>query len=167
MQHRCKGHCADIWRRSEAKHCSSLCSQSEGHEHVANMTSALAHDFVGFSARAWPPQYSPPSLCEQSELQCFAPEFRRTLCICKDIKRPATFQLRAYARIVFFLLHENFLAILDVNSLLDFLNTTAAQIVDGGSLGFNGFVLVDAIGERAGFFQAPSVVVTKFAGVER
>ena len=42
------------------QHCSSLCSQSEGHEHVANMTNALGHDFVGFSARAWPPQYSPP-----------------------------------------------------------------------------------------------------------
>ena len=65
------------------QHCSSLCSQSEGHEHVANMTSALGHDFVGFSARAGPPQYSPPSLCEQSELQCFAPEFRRTLLFSK------------------------------------------------------------------------------------
>ena len=32
------------------QHCSSLCSQSEGHEHVANMTNALGHDFVGFSA---------------------------------------------------------------------------------------------------------------------
>ena len=31
------------------QHCSSLCSQSEGHEHVANMTNALGHDFVGFS----------------------------------------------------------------------------------------------------------------------
>ena len=59
------------------QHCSSLCSQSEGHEHVANMTSAFGHDFVGISARAWPPQYSPPSLCEQSELQCFAPGFRQ------------------------------------------------------------------------------------------
>ena len=58
------------------QHCSSLCSQSEGHEHVANMANALAHDFVGFSARAWPPQYSSPSLCEQSELQCFAPGLR-------------------------------------------------------------------------------------------
>ena len=57
------------------QHCSSLCSQSEGHEHVANMTCALGHDFVEFSARAWPPQYSPPSLCEQSELQCFASVF--------------------------------------------------------------------------------------------
>ena len=42
------------------QHCSSLCSQSEGHEHVANMTNALEHDLVGLSARAWPPQYSPP-----------------------------------------------------------------------------------------------------------
>ena len=32
------------------QHCSSLCSQSEGHEHVANMTNALGHDFVGFLA---------------------------------------------------------------------------------------------------------------------
>ena len=30
MRHRCKGHRADIWQRYEAKHCSSLCSQSEG-----------------------------------------------------------------------------------------------------------------------------------------
>ena len=59
------------------QHCSSLCSQSEGHEHVANMTSALGHCFVGFSARAWPPQYSSPSLCEQSELQCFASALRQ------------------------------------------------------------------------------------------
>ena len=42
------------------QHCSSLCSQSEGHEHVANMSNALGHDFDGVLARAWPPQYSPP-----------------------------------------------------------------------------------------------------------
>ena len=42
------------------QHCSSLCSQSEGHEHVANLTNALGDDFVVFSTRAWPPQYSPP-----------------------------------------------------------------------------------------------------------
>ena len=65
------------------QHCSSLCSQSEGHEHVANMTNALGHDFVGFSVRAWPPQYSSPSLCEQSELQCFAPGLRRTFYLAK------------------------------------------------------------------------------------
>ena len=65
----CTGSHNSLLRR---QHCSSLCSQSEGHEHVANMTNALGHDFIGFSARAWPPQYSAPSLCEQSELQCFA-----------------------------------------------------------------------------------------------
>ena len=42
------------------QHYSSLCSQSECHEHVANMISALGHNFVEFSARAWPPQPSPP-----------------------------------------------------------------------------------------------------------
>ena len=31
------------------QHCSSLCLQSEGHEHVANKTNALGHNFVGFS----------------------------------------------------------------------------------------------------------------------
>ena len=31
------------------QHCSSLCSQSEGHEHVANMASTSGLDFVGFS----------------------------------------------------------------------------------------------------------------------
>ena len=64
------------------QHCSSLCSQSEGHEHVANIASALGHIFVGFLARAWPPQYSPPSLCEQSELQCFAPGLRQMSARC-------------------------------------------------------------------------------------
>ena len=64
------------------QHCSSLCSQSEGHEHVANMTSALGHDFIGFLAHTWPPQYSLPSLCEQSELQCFASNLRQMSARC-------------------------------------------------------------------------------------
>ncbi len=51
---------ADASASARRQHCSSLCSQSEGHEHVANMTNALGDDFVVFSARAWPPQYSPP-----------------------------------------------------------------------------------------------------------
>ena len=42
--------CADPHNRLlRRQHCSSLCSQSEGHEHVANMTNALGHYFVGFS----------------------------------------------------------------------------------------------------------------------
>ena len=59
------------------QHCSSLCLQSEGHEHVANMANAPRHDLVSFSVPAWPPQYSSPSLCEQSELQCFAAGLRQ------------------------------------------------------------------------------------------
>ena len=31
-----------------AKHCSSLCSQSEDHEHVANMVNALGYNLVIF-----------------------------------------------------------------------------------------------------------------------
>ena len=40
MRHRCKGHRADIWQRSEAKHCSSLCSQSEGGEYCGGQARA-------------------------------------------------------------------------------------------------------------------------------
>ena len=54
------------------QHCSSLCSQSEDHEHVANTANIMGYVLVEFSVCAWPPQCSPPSLCEQSELQCFA-----------------------------------------------------------------------------------------------
>ena len=34
----CKGHRVDIWRRPGAKHCSSLCSQSEGDEYCGGQT---------------------------------------------------------------------------------------------------------------------------------
>ena len=44
------------------QHCSSLCSQSEGHEHVANMASALGHDLVGFSVVLVRHNIRPPSL---------------------------------------------------------------------------------------------------------
>ena len=41
--------CTDSHNRLlRRQHGSSLCSQSEGHEHVANMTSALGHNFVDF-----------------------------------------------------------------------------------------------------------------------
>ena len=76
--------CTDPHNRLlRCQHCSSLCLQSEGHEHVANIASAPGHVFVVFSARAWPQQCSSPSLCEQSELQCFAPELRHTLLFSK------------------------------------------------------------------------------------
>ena len=44
------GICTDPHNRLlRRQHCSSLCLQSEGHEHAANMASALGHNFVGFS----------------------------------------------------------------------------------------------------------------------
>ena len=36
-------------RRLRRQHCSSLCSQSEGHEHVANIICAPGHDLVGIT----------------------------------------------------------------------------------------------------------------------
>ena len=34
----CQGRCAYMWRSSKAKHCSSLCSQSEGDEYCGGQT---------------------------------------------------------------------------------------------------------------------------------
>ena len=70
-RHRSKGHHADIWRRPGAKHCSSLCSQSEGGRILwrpntaKNPTTSCAKALVIFATCLW------PSLCEQSELQCW------------------------------------------------------------------------------------------------
>ena len=51
------------WSLSEAKHCSSLCSQSEGSE---DGPAATAKSVTFFALN------TSPSLCEQSELQCCA-----------------------------------------------------------------------------------------------
>ena len=71
LWHRYMGRCANIRRRSEAKHCSSLCSQSEGDEYCGgqtraeNPTKSCSRALVMFATCSW------PSLCEQSELQCW------------------------------------------------------------------------------------------------
>ena len=78
----CKGHCADIWRRPGAKHCSSLCSQSEGGEYCGgqvrakNPTKICARALAIFATCSW------PSLCEQSELQCW----RRNRRLCGPVQ---------------------------------------------------------------------------------
>ena len=78
LRHSCKGRCADIWRRPGAKHCSSLCSQSEGDEYCGgqaraeNPTKSCPRALVMFATCSW------PSLCEQSELQCW--RHNRRLC---------------------------------------------------------------------------------------
>ena len=67
-------------------HCSSLCSQSEGHEHVANMYSALEHDFVGFLAVLGRHNIRPPhfaskvsySAAPQTFAECSRSKNRRT-----------------------------------------------------------------------------------------
>ena len=71
VRHSSKGHRADIWRRPGAKHCSSLCSQSEGGEYcddqarAENPTKLCPRALSMFATCSW------PSLCEQSELQCW------------------------------------------------------------------------------------------------
>ena len=67
----------DIWWKPGAKHCSSLCSQSEGGEYCGgqaraeNPTKSCPRALAIFATCSW------PSLCEQSELQCFASGLRR------------------------------------------------------------------------------------------
>ena len=56
----CSGDLCSHNRLLRRQHCSSLCLQSEGHEHIANMVSVPGHYFVGFSSRACPPNIRPP-----------------------------------------------------------------------------------------------------------
>ena len=78
--------CANIRRRSEAKHCSSLCSQSEGERILwrpntaKNPTKICPKALAIFATCSW------PSLCEQSELQCW----RRNRRLCGSVKFSAT-----------------------------------------------------------------------------
>ena len=100
MRHRCKGPRADIWQRYEAKHCSSLCSQSEGGEYCGgqaraeNPTKSWPRALVMFATCSW------PSLCEQSELQCW----RRNRRLCGPVQisaaraLPLTFDKTKYKR---------------------------------------------------------------------
>ena len=82
VRHSCKGHHADIWRRPGAKHCSSLCSQSEGGEYCGgqarakNPTKICSRALAIFATCSW------PSLCKQSELQCW----RRNRRLCGPVQ---------------------------------------------------------------------------------
>ena len=77
---------ANTRRRSEAKHCSSLCSQSEGGRILwrpntaKNPTTSCAKALVIFATCSW------PSLCEQSELQCW----RRNRRLCGPVQNSAS-----------------------------------------------------------------------------
>ena len=82
LRHSGKGPRADILRSSGAKHCSSLCSQSEGDEYydgqarAENPTKSCPKALVMFATCSW------PSLCEQSELQCW----RRNRRLCEPVQ---------------------------------------------------------------------------------
>ena len=71
-----------IQKKTEAKHCSSLCSQSEGGEYCGgqaraeNSTKSCLRVLVMFATSSW------PSLCEQSELQCW----RRNRRLCGPVQ---------------------------------------------------------------------------------
>ncbi len=51
VRHRRKGHRAGIWRKPEAKHCSSLCSQSEGGEYCGGQ--ARAENPQSYAPKRW------------------------------------------------------------------------------------------------------------------
>ena len=68
------------------QHCSSLCSQSEGHEHVAILASALGHIFVGFLAVFGRHNIRPPHFASKVSYsaapQAFAECSRGASCRC-------------------------------------------------------------------------------------
>ena len=92
-------HCANIRRRSEAKHCSSLCSQSEGERILwrpnmaKNPTKSCRRALVIFATCSW------HSLCEQSELQCW----RRNRRLCGPVQIPVRGRCCQY--LIFYLKH--------------------------------------------------------------
>ena len=81
-RHSNKGSFANIRRRPGAKHCSSLCSQSEGGEYCGgqarakNPTKICPRALAIFATCSW------PSLCKQSELQCW----RRNRRLCGPVQ---------------------------------------------------------------------------------
>ena len=90
-------------RRPGAKHCSSLCSQSEGGEFCGdqagtkNPTKSYPRALVMFATYPW------PSLCEQSELQCW--RRNRRLCGSTQISAarmlPPTFYISSFCTPMF------------------------------------------------------------------
>ena len=80
--------CADSHNRLlRRQHCSSLCSQSEGHEHVANMVSALGHYFVGFSAVFGRHNIRPPHFASKVSYSASPQAFAACSCSAEPCKR--------------------------------------------------------------------------------
>ena len=85
-------------RRPGAKHCSSLCSQSEGGEYCGgqarakNPTKICPRALAIFATCSW------PSLCKQSELQCW----RRNRRLCGPAQISAARALSPLSQPLFF-----------------------------------------------------------------
>ena len=93
------GYAAEAW----AKHCSSLCSQSEGSEYCGsqaraeNPTKSWARALAIFATCSW------PSLCKQSELQCW----RRNRRLCGPAQISAAKALSPLSQPLFFSTPKN------------------------------------------------------------
>ena len=114
VRHRRKRPRADIQRRPEAKHCSSLCSQSEGANIMAAKHELKIQQSHGPEAQTMFATCSWPSLCEQSELQYW----RRNRRLCGPVQisaaraLPLTFDISilntpSYASLLFCENHYN------------------------------------------------------------
>ena len=98
--------CTDPHNRLlRCQHCSSLCLQSEGgrilwRTSTENPTKSCPRALAMFATCSW------PSLCEQSELQCFAPGLRQMFARC-SLQRCRSRLLFAQKRAEFFLDFEH------------------------------------------------------------
>ena len=161
------------------QHCSSLCSQSEGHEHVANMISALGHNLVIFQPMLGRRNIRPPHFAskvsysagadnaecgggaDNAEYGADVAKFPLRFCsisraaIKKRLGtegRPAV-NIRMYQE----LLYDNLLAVYDVKTVLSLCNATTAEVINNTVLlcRFDDFCIVDAIGECTSRNQTP------------
>ena len=161
------------------QHCSSLCSQSEGHEHVANMVSALGHNLVIFQPMLARRNIRPPhfaskvsysagaenaeygagaanagySVALQSVPLRLYPIFRAGKQKRLGAERRPAVNIRMYQE----LLHDNLLAVYDVKTVLSLCNATTAEVINNTVLlcRFDDFCIVDAIGECTSRNQTP------------
>ena len=143
-----------------AKHCSSLCSQSEGHEHVANMVSALGHNLVIFQPMLGRRNIRPPHFASKVSYSAgaeytgygAAPKMQNMgLALqMRDIVLRCKFSLAALSyfsrgqkkrlgaegrpavniRMYQELLHDNLLAVYDVKTVLSLCNATTAEVIN-------------------------------------
>ena len=153
--------------------------QSEGHEHVANMVSALGHNLVIFQPMLGRRKIRPPhfaskvsysagaenaeygagaanagySVALQSVPLRLYPFFRAGKKKRLGAEGRPAVNIRMYQE----LLHDNLLAVYDVKTVLSLCNATTAEVINNTVLlcRFDDFCIVDAIGECTSRNQTP------------